>query len=262
MAASLQEYASANEQSFNLINYNPDAMQCATHNDHHHFGRMGHHGSGYNAQFDYSQDSAGFYGYEQNALSYSNNNYNLTSNPLSPSCPRTYTTSMDLTGLPMTIPNSYESHPPAAYQIEPQRPHEAMDLADLGIDSQLVQQREESDPYAGYTDEEYAGTGNNTPYESDITRSSTPYDDPLLSSHKAGIEDDMDKDLPYAQYIYKALMAAPQQEMVLRDIYEWFKKFTNKAEDKGTKGWQNSIRHNLSMNGVCNSFWPTIRRIS
>jgi hypothetical protein len=39
--------------------------------------------------------------------------------------------------------------------------------------------------------------------------------------------------------------------MILRDIYEWFKNNTDKASASETKGWQNSIRHNLSMNGVC-----------
>ena len=54
---------------------------------------------------------------------------------------------------------------------------------------------------------------------------------------------------PYAQLIFKALRSAPGHKMVLKDIYQWFEKHTNKARG-GSKGWQNSIRHNLSMNGV------------
>ena len=54
---------------------------------------------------------------------------------------------------------------------------------------------------------------------------------------------------PYAQLIYRALMSAPGHRMVLKDIYEWFEKHTDKAKSS-SKGWQNSIRHNLSMNGV------------
>ena len=54
---------------------------------------------------------------------------------------------------------------------------------------------------------------------------------------------------PYAQLIYRALMSVPEHKMVLREIYEWFEKNTDKASSS-TKGWQNSIRHNLSMNGV------------
>jgi len=55
---------------------------------------------------------------------------------------------------------------------------------------------------------------------------------------------------PYAQLIYKALLSVPDHKMVLKDIYEWFEKHTDKAKNPNSKGWQNSIRHNLSMNGV------------
>ncbi|KAF4312857.1 Transcription factor fork head [Botryosphaeria dothidea] len=54
---------------------------------------------------------------------------------------------------------------------------------------------------------------------------------------------------PYSKLIYRALMETPGHAMVLREIYDWFKLNTNKT-DKETKGWQNSIRHNLSMNGA------------
>ncbi|KAH7024251.1 hypothetical protein B0J12DRAFT_386406 [Macrophomina phaseolina] len=59
----------------------------------------------------------------------------------------------------------------------------------------------------------------------------------------------MEKDEPYSKLIYRALMDTPGHTMVLRDIYQWFKVNTDKT-DKETKGWQNSIRHNLSMNGA------------
>ena len=55
---------------------------------------------------------------------------------------------------------------------------------------------------------------------------------------------------PYAQLIYRALKSVPEHKMVLKDIYEWFEKNTDKAKNRESKGWQNSIRHNLSMNGV------------
>lgn len=54
---------------------------------------------------------------------------------------------------------------------------------------------------------------------------------------------------PYAQLIYQALLSRPRHAMRLQEIYQWFLENTNKGQD-GTKGWQNSIRHNLSMNGV------------
>ena len=55
---------------------------------------------------------------------------------------------------------------------------------------------------------------------------------------------------PYAQLIYRALKSVPSHRMVLKEIYEWFEKNTDKAKNNSSKGWQNSIRHNLSMNGV------------
>ena len=57
---------------------------------------------------------------------------------------------------------------------------------------------------------------------------------------------------PYATLIYRALMSTPGHRMVLKEIYEWFERNTDKAKDPKSRGWQNSIRHNLSMNGVSN----------
>ena len=64
-------------------------------------------------------------------------------------------------------------------------------------------------------------------------------------------EDDSSYDKPYARLIYEALMQAPRHRMMLREIYSWFQRHTNKAKDSSSNGWQNSIRHNLSMNQVC-----------
>lgn len=66
-------------------------------------------------------------------------------------------------------------------------------------------------------------------------------------------EDDDDPNLcdkPYARLIYEALMQAPGHRMMLREIYHWFQCHTTKPAESGTNGWQNSIRHNLSMNQV------------
>ena len=66
------------------------------------------------------------------------------------------------------------------------------------------------------------------------------------------VEDEEEKtdEKPYARLIYEALMQAPGHRMMLRDIYEWFRHNTTKPQESGTNGWQNSIRHNLSMNKV------------
>lgn len=56
-------------------------------------------------------------------------------------------------------------------------------------------------------------------------------------------------DEPYAQLIYRAFMSRQNKSMTLQEIYQWFRENTDKGKSEG-KGWQNSIRHNLSMNGV------------
>jgi hypothetical protein len=254
MTASLQD-ASSKERSASIMNQTDShAMQWTSHNHQHlnHIDQDGG-GSGPRLRLHCPSESA-FYGYDQNGLPY-NENYELAySAPLSSSCPRTYSTGLDLSGLPMNIPDSF---PPAAYQIEPQRFHEglATDVADQGIDGQLMQLREDFDPCSPIIKHE-SYTGYSTPYDSDVTRSSTPNGDSPMPSQNYRPEGDneaVDKEQPYAQLIFRALKEAPHNTMILRDIYEWFKDNTDKASDKETKGWQNSIRHNLSMNGVCTS---------
>ncbi|TWU76309.1 hypothetical protein ED733_005714 [Metarhizium rileyi] len=56
-------------------------------------------------------------------------------------------------------------------------------------------------------------------------------------------------DEPYAKLIYKAIMTRPNYSMTLQEIYQWFREHTAKAVTE-TGGWQNSIRHNLSMNAA------------
>ena len=70
------------------------------------------------------------------------------------------------------------------------------------------------------------------------------------SSHGDSDEEDKDCSEPYAKLIYRALMSVPEHRMVLKDIYKWFERNTTKTRNAKSKGWQNSIRHNLSMNGV------------
>ena len=62
----------------------------------------------------------------------------------------------------------------------------------------------------------------------------------------------------YAQLLYDCFMSHPEHSMTLQEIYQWFRENTSKAKDNAGKGWQNSVRHNLSMNhvGIC----PPMRR--
>ncbi|KAJ5988758.1 hypothetical protein N7481_003968 [Penicillium waksmanii] len=61
-------------------------------------------------------------------------------------------------------------------------------------------------------------------------------------------EEDPITEPPYSALIYDALKDAPQRKLTLKDVYGWFQRNTNKDRDPNSKGWQNSIRHNLSMN--------------
>jgi hypothetical protein len=65
-------------------------------------------------------------------------------------------------------------------------------------------------------------------------------------------DDSCPTDLPYSHLIAEALKTAPDRKRTLQEIYSWFEQNTSKGRDQRSKGWQNSIRHNLSMNAVCN----------
>ncbi|ORY57776.1 uncharacterized protein BCR38DRAFT_489776 [Pseudomassariella vexata] len=86
----------------------------------------------------------------------------------------------------------------------------------------------------------------NMPYRFDEDEISPP---PHQGEGECGSEaDDANKvDEPYAQLIYKAFMSRERHAMTLQQIYAWFRENTDKAKAEN-KGWQNSIRHNLSMN--------------
>lgn len=201
-------------------------------------------GAGFNAPSHYVPESA--FDYSQNALPCAEN-YNLAYAPhsLDISSPRSYASGLGLNGLSSNMSMS-EAYPPSAYQIEPPKPQDIMDLTDQGISGQLLQ-----------LSNDYEHQYTTSPYSTDTTRCSTPHDDSPMTPHDLNNEcveeNPIDKEQPYAQLIYRALLEAPGKTMILRDIYNWFKDNTDKAADKETKGWQNSIRHNLSMNGVCES---------
>lgn len=153
---------------------------------------------------------------------------------------------VDLAGCGSDMTTSY---PPVAYcysppqlQLTPSLPdHSSLELSRLNDDWDIHYgvhiKHEDQHDY-------------NSPY-SDMSRASSPY--------STGREEDLfiDKEQPYAQLIYRALLDAPDHTMVLRDIYDWFRRHTDKATHSETKGWQNSIRHNLSMNGVSNTRFIT-----
>lgn len=62
--------------------------------------------------------------------------------------------------------------------------------------------------------------------------------------------DDDTRELPYNELLFQCLMESEHKEMPLKEIYQWFVERTEKRWSPNQKGWQNSIRHNLSMNVV------------
>jgi hypothetical protein len=213
---------------------------------------MAQNAASYHAPNPFSPGTGDFYHYAVNGMSY-NDNFNMAYRPNYPSSsyPRSYT-GIDLTGLPSNI-DMTDSYPPTAYHIEPPNHHDATDLPDHEINGQLMQLSNDYDhhQYGSHIKVDNPN-GYQSPY-SDLPRASTPHDDSSLHPHElvTGEGGVIDKEQPYAQLIYQALLNAPNKTMILRDIYEWFKNNTDKASASETKGWQNSIRHNLSMNGVC-----------
>ncbi|KAF3039694.1 hypothetical protein E8E12_002427 [Didymella heteroderae] len=170
-----------------------------------------------------------------NDLSYSANS--AIKYPVEYTSPRIFQT-IDFAGRPSEMAASY---PPAAYFHSPPQLHLTPSLPDYST-PELSQLNDDWDMHYGVHVEHEDQHDYNSPY-SDMSRASTPYS----TGHE---EDPIDKEQPYAQLIYRALLDAPDHTMVLRDIYDWFRRHTDKASHSETKGWQNSIRHNLSMNGA------------
>ena len=62
-------------------------------------------------------------------------------------------------------------------------------------------------------------------------------------------------DLSYAKELERCLRRMPEYTLPLKDIYAWIKENTNKVKDPQSRGWQNSVRHNLSLNEVSRTFY-------
>ncbi|KAF2205518.1 hypothetical protein GQ43DRAFT_385687 [Delitschia confertaspora ATCC 74209] len=191
--------------------------------------------------------------YGPNGLTF-HHNYNLTYSTFNSglSCPRSHSNVLsglgDVSG---TADNITESYPPSAYLLEPQKPQDLTELSDQCLNSPCLQRVVKNEGFQQYDSQ--------NPDPQTISYSLLPFlksEEPSMppngsrGGEHANEENADMKEQPYAQLIYRALMEAPGHTMILRDIYEWFKEHTDKAADKETKGWQNSIRHNLSMNGA------------
>lgn len=263
MATSFSESASSQEQQHpppSLTGLDGTAALQWAHYDAP-VSQLAQNGFGYSLPTEYASDSTALVDYTPtpNGLPFStNDNLAYPAFGLDPSCPRSYANGLALAS-PMGAANIIESYPPSAYVIEAPRTPEEADAPDHSISNRLLQLDSDYNSYYGASvkvEEHY-----DSPYGSVVGAcSSTSHDDPPVATPRElkndGIDDvGIDKEQPYAQLIYRALMEADNHTMILKDIYNWFKDNTDKAADKETKGWQNSIRHNLSMNGVC--CWPS-----
>uniref|UniRef100_A0A182ST16 Fork-head domain-containing protein n=1 Tax=Anopheles maculatus TaxID=74869 RepID=A0A182ST16_9DIPT len=92
----------------------------------------------------------------------------------------------------------------------------------------------------------------NAPEE--ITTSALPTADPVISdkgkqpSSKPSLRDRGKPPFSYCQLIVQAIRASPSQQLALAEIYAYLKEKYPYFRDHPGKGWQNSIRHNLSLN--------------
>ncbi|KAI9773111.1 MAG: hypothetical protein M1840_008232 [Geoglossum simile] len=184
---------------------------------------------------------------------------------MSLTCPRSYQPEFEMAPTE-TIIQSIEAYPPYSYVMDPQKHQSYMAISPhpIGSDPPVASQDQETlhRLQMGYGSNDALYGGASPAPSSDIDRTESRVS-PCNNKDRASegrdplsaMGDDLDggenhSNQPYAQLIYKALMSAPEHKMVLNEIYDWFRNTYEKFnKDKG-KGWQNSIRHNLSMNGA------------
>jgi hypothetical protein len=218
----------------------------------------------FNTPFDANMDYS-FQGRMANGSPYDYSfpiDYNMEA--MSLTCPRSYQPEFGITPAEIVVPST-EAYPPSSYLMDPQKHQSYMAISSRPIESGgLLAEQDQEVPNGlqiGYSTKDglYSCA---SPAPSSHAGKSEPQISPGDSKDRASedgdplgsIGDDADGEdegnQPYAQLIYKALMSTPEHKMVLNEIYDWFRNTFEKFNKAKGKGWQNSIRHNLSMNGV------------
>jgi hypothetical protein len=184
--------------------------------------------------------------------------------------PRSFPASYD-PGLLCYPGSEMESFEPSAYLLDPKKEHAYQQSnfhggSEVPYPTRAHQQRysrlcQSQSQNMGTPSSLFAVGENEVDQPFSLPRSPEDGEDPDPSSKESGELDDKDTDEPYAKLIYRALIDAKGHAMSLQDIYQWFIKNTMKAKAP-TKGWQNSIRHNLSMNGVRTPFVPRVSSLN
>ncbi|KAI9781006.1 MAG: hypothetical protein M1816_002603 [Peltula sp. TS41687] len=182
------------------------------------------------------------------------------------SCPRIYSNELDLTYFP-NPDSEAEAYPPTSYLMDPQKHELYMDPTrqqTFNPSSLAGSQLETIPPSTTQPDGDDLDRHMSLPPEQTSSPTSSEESEcpkknvtdvekdgsPPSHSKKTKEEVDSEENEPYSQLIYRALKDAPENKMVLKEIYQWFMDHTDKSKNPSKKGWQNSIRHNLSMNGA------------
>ncbi|KAI9830289.1 MAG: hypothetical protein M1826_004900 [Phylliscum demangeonii] len=180
-----------------------------------------------------------------------------------PSIPRTYP-DIDLASLSAGVESP--AYPPSAYLVDPQKHelspspsgyHQPVSCSYVDYDHRLVATPEDDmddecqEPQAllcsSLSPPSQPCHSPDHSFRSEVASSKR---EPSPESDGARDQAGSDEKEPYAKLIYRALLEAPDHRLPLKRIYEWFIQNTDKSKNPSQKGWQNSIRHNLSMNGA------------
>lgn len=85
------------------------------------------------------------------------------------------------------------------------------------------------------------------------SRAATPMSNESASASQSRLStpiSDVDGDEAYAHLLFRCLKDAPDHKLSLKEIYAWMSENSSRVRISNSTGWQNSVRHNLSMNMV------------